>query len=48
MRTARRLLGIAVFVALLVAGASVGEVLPGGWGALVSRIGDGLNALPSI
>jgi protein-glutamine gamma-glutamyltransferase len=39
---------VLVPLGLLVAGASVREVLPDGWGALVSRIGDGLNALPSI
>jgi transglutaminase-like putative cysteine protease len=39
---------VLVPLGLLVAGASVREVLPGGWDGLASRIGDGLNALPGI
>jgi hypothetical protein len=33
---------------LLVAGASVGELVPEGWGRLASTIGDGLAALPDV
>ena len=48
-----RLVVVAVSLALvplglLVAGASVGDLLPEGWGGLASDIGDGLAALPGI
>ena len=52
-RARRRLVVAAVSLALiplglLVAGASLGDVLPGGWGRLATSIGDGLAALPDI
>ena len=52
-RRRRRLAVAAVSVALvplglLSAGATVGEVLPGGWGGLASGIADGLGALPQV
>jgi protein-glutamine gamma-glutamyltransferase len=52
-RRRRRLVVALVSVALvplglLAAGASVREVLPGGWGALVAGISDALSALPEL
>jgi protein-glutamine gamma-glutamyltransferase len=35
-------------IGLLVAGATVKQVLPGGWGGLAGQIGDGVSALPDV